>query len=82
MSRTCWRSTAPATAGPAKFTMSQSIHGDPSAVVEELLADPAVAGADELIAFLPPAFGLRENLRLIRDIAEIVGPQLGWAPTE
>jgi long-chain alkane monooxygenase len=48
---------------------------------------PVVAGspatvADELIAFLPPAFGLRENLRLIRDIAEIVGPQLGWAPAE
>lgn len=73
---------APAAAGTANFTMSQSIHGDPSAVAEELLADPAVAAADELIAFLPPAFGLPENLRLLRDIAEIVGPRLGWEPAD
>lgn len=71
---------APTASSSAEFTMSQSIHGDPSAVVEKLLADPAVATADELIAFLPPAFGLRENLRLISDIANIVGPRLGWEP--
>ncbi|CUU59543.1 Luciferase-like monooxygenase [Parafrankia irregularis] len=37
--------------------------------------------ADDLIAFLPPAFGLRENLRLLEDIATTVAPHLGWAPT-
>ncbi|WP_420497301.1 hypothetical protein [Parafrankia sp. FMc2] len=60
--------------------MSPVHHGDPSAVVDQLLADPSVPLADELIAFLPPAFGLRENLRLLEDIATTVAPQLGWTP--
>jgi hypothetical protein len=60
--------------------MSPVLHGDPQRVVESLLADPAVGLADELIAFLPPAFGLDENRRLIADIAETVGPALGWTP--
>ncbi|NQX10733.1 LLM class flavin-dependent oxidoreductase [Microbacteriaceae bacterium VKM Ac-2855] len=64
----------------AKFTVSGSIHGDPQYVVEQLLADVAVAEADELIAFLPPAFGLAENLRLIEDIVTHVAPHLGWQP--
>ncbi|MCK9900420.1 oxidoreductase [Parafrankia colletiae] len=70
---------APAAAPPARFTMSPVHHGDPSAVVDQLLADPSVPLAEELIAFLPPAFGLRENLRLLEDIATTVAPHLGWA---
>ncbi|NQX29949.1 LLM class flavin-dependent oxidoreductase [Microbacteriaceae bacterium VKM Ac-2854] len=64
----------------AKFSVSGAIHGDPEHVVEQLLADVAVAEADELIAFLPPAFGLAENLRLIEDIVTHVAPHLGWQP--
>lgn len=64
----------------AKFTVSDAIHGEPGAVVEQLLADVAVAEADELIAFLPPSFGLAENLRLIEDIVATVAPHLGWEP--
>ncbi len=71
---------APGRPAPGRFTMSPVFHGDPAAVVEDLLADPSVAASEELIAFLPPHFGLRENLRLIEDIAERVAPQLGWAP--
>ncbi|MCK9932293.1 LLM class flavin-dependent oxidoreductase [Frankia sp. Mgl5] len=70
----------PVAAPPARFTMSPVHHGAPSAVVDQLLADPSLAVSDELIAFLPPAFGLRDNLRLLEDIAETVAPHLGWAP--
>ncbi len=71
---------APVAAPTSRFTMSPVHHGDPAAVVDELLADPSVPLADELIAFLPPAFGLRENLRLLEDLAETVAPHLGWTP--
>jgi alkanesulfonate monooxygenase SsuD/methylene tetrahydromethanopterin reductase-like flavin-dependent oxidoreductase (luciferase family) len=52
-----------------RFTMSPVHHGEPDAVLDELRADPSVALAEELICFLPPAFGLKENLRLLEDIA-------------
>lgn len=62
---------APGVSPPGRFTMSPVHHGDPSAVVDQLLADPSLARSDELIAFLPPQFGLRENLRLLEDIADV-----------
>ncbi len=64
------------------FTVSNSIHGEPEAVAEALLSDPAVALADELIAFLPPAFDLEHNRRLIEEIAEMAAARLGWRPAE
>ena len=64
------------------FTVSQTIHGEPEAVAEALLSDPAVALADELIAFLPPAFDLEHNRRLIEEIAEMADARLGWRPAE
>lgn len=64
----------------ATFSVSDAIHGSPAEVIDRLLADVAVAEADELIAFLPPSFGLAENLRLIEDIVETVAPHLGWQP--
>jgi alkanesulfonate monooxygenase SsuD/methylene tetrahydromethanopterin reductase-like flavin-dependent oxidoreductase (luciferase family) len=63
-----------------RITMSPSIHGEPESVVETLLNDPAVQSADDLVCFLPPAFDLEQNKRLINDIVETVAPQLGWTP--
>jgi len=60
--------------------VSPVFHGDPDAVAEAIAADPGIAVADELVLFLPPAFGLEENLRLIADVAETVAPALGWTP--
>jgi alkanesulfonate monooxygenase SsuD/methylene tetrahydromethanopterin reductase-like flavin-dependent oxidoreductase (luciferase family) len=62
------------------MTVSRSLHGDPQAIVAALADDPAIALADDLIAFLPPAFGLEENLQLIEDIVETVAIPLGWEP--
>jgi hypothetical protein len=56
--------------------------GDPDAVAAAVLADPGIAAADELVLFLPPAFSLKENVRLLTDMAQTVGPALGWTPAQ
>jgi alkanesulfonate monooxygenase SsuD/methylene tetrahydromethanopterin reductase-like flavin-dependent oxidoreductase (luciferase family) len=60
--------------------VSPVFRGDPDAVAAALLADPGIAAADELVLFLPPAFGLEENVRVLTDTAQTVGPALGWTP--
>jgi alkanesulfonate monooxygenase SsuD/methylene tetrahydromethanopterin reductase-like flavin-dependent oxidoreductase (luciferase family) len=54
---------------PAGMRMSPVHHGHPDQVIEAVLADPGLSAADELILFLPPAFGLAENVRLLTDFA-------------
>jgi alkanesulfonate monooxygenase SsuD/methylene tetrahydromethanopterin reductase-like flavin-dependent oxidoreductase (luciferase family) len=66
---------------PPGIVMSPVYHGNPEAVTEAVLADPGLSAADELVLFLPPAFGLAENVRLLTDLAETVAPALGWTPT-
>jgi alkanesulfonate monooxygenase SsuD/methylene tetrahydromethanopterin reductase-like flavin-dependent oxidoreductase (luciferase family) len=63
---------------PPGFRMSPVHHGEPAAVIESVLADPGLAVADELVLFLPPAFGLADNIRLLTDLASTVAPALGW----
>ncbi|CAO5190125.1 Oxidoreductase [Frankia sp. AiPs1] len=65
---------------PAGFAMSPVYHGDPDTVTDAALADPGLSAADELVLFLPPAFGLDQNIRLLTDLATTVAPALGWAP--
>jgi hypothetical protein len=57
--------------------MSPVYHGEPAAVTEAVLADPGLSAADELVLFLPPAFGLPDNIRLLTDLARTVAPALG-----
>lgn len=71
----------PAISTPPGLAMSPVNHGAPTQVVDELAADAGLAAADELVVFLPPAFDLRDNLRLLTDIVETVAPQLGWEPS-
>jgi alkanesulfonate monooxygenase SsuD/methylene tetrahydromethanopterin reductase-like flavin-dependent oxidoreductase (luciferase family) len=66
---------------PPGIVMSPAHHGDPDAVTAAVLADPGLAAADELVLFLPPAFGLAENVRLLTDLAKTVAPALGWSPS-
>lgn len=70
---------APAVDALPALTMSPVLHGEPARIVDALLADAAVAEADELVAFLPPAFGPDENARLLEDIAAHVAPALAAA---
>jgi alkanesulfonate monooxygenase SsuD/methylene tetrahydromethanopterin reductase-like flavin-dependent oxidoreductase (luciferase family) len=66
---------------PPGIVMSPVYHGEPAAVTEAVLADPGLSAADELVLFLPPAFGLAENVRLLTDLVKTVAPDLDWAPT-
>ena len=66
---------------PAGIVMSPVHHGDPATVTAAVLADPGLATADELVLFLPPAFGLAENVRLLTDLTATVAPALGWTPS-
>jgi alkanesulfonate monooxygenase SsuD/methylene tetrahydromethanopterin reductase-like flavin-dependent oxidoreductase (luciferase family) len=73
------------TMGPSRppgMLVSPVFHGDPDSVAKAILADPGIAAADELVLFLPPAFVLEENLRVLTDMAETVGPALGWTPAQ
>lgn len=45
-----------------------------------VLADPGLTSADEIVLFLPPAFGLDANVRLLTDLATTVAPALSWSP--
>ena len=65
---------------PAGIVMSPVYHGGPDHVAAAVLADPGLAAADEVVLFLPPAFGLADNVRLLGDLARTVAPALGWTP--
>ncbi len=65
---------------PAGIVMSPVYHGDPDAVAAAVLADPGLSAADEVVLFLPPAFGLADNVRLLADLTRTVAPALGWTP--
>lgn len=68
------------TNAPEGSQISPVFHGAPDQVAEAVLADPGLAGADELVLFLPPAFALEQNIRLLGDLAATVAPALGWQP--
>ncbi|MBB3610669.1 LLM class flavin-dependent oxidoreductase [Rhizobium sp. BK602] len=65
---------------PVGAQISPVFQGTPDQVIGAVLNDPGLAAADEIVLFLPPAFGLAENVRLLTDLAETVAPNLGWAP--
>jgi alkanesulfonate monooxygenase SsuD/methylene tetrahydromethanopterin reductase-like flavin-dependent oxidoreductase (luciferase family) len=67
---------------PEGIVMSPVYHGAPDAVAEAVLADAGLLAADELVLFLPPGFGLAQNVRLLGDLADTVAPALGWTPAE
>ncbi|MBB2948918.1 alkanesulfonate monooxygenase SsuD/methylene tetrahydromethanopterin reductase-like flavin-dependent oxidoreductase (luciferase family) [Actinoplanes lutulentus] len=66
---------------PTGMLMSPVYHGTPEEVTESVLADPGLTAADEIVLFLPPAFELPDNVRLLTDLAETVAPALGWKPS-
>lgn len=67
--------SAPAVSAASAGTSARGLHiGFHTRVPFE--ADSAVAEAEDLIAFLPPEFGLTESTRLLEDIAEHVLPAL------
>jgi alkanesulfonate monooxygenase SsuD/methylene tetrahydromethanopterin reductase-like flavin-dependent oxidoreductase (luciferase family) len=64
---------------PAGMRVSPVHHGSPDQVIAAVLDDPGLSAADELVLFLPPAFVLPENVRLLTDLSREVAPALGWS---
>jgi len=65
---------------PAGAQISPVFQGTPDQVIEAVFNDPGLAAADEVVLFLPPAFGLAENVQLLTDLARTVAPNMGWFP--
>lgn len=65
---------------PEGALISPVFQGTPDQVIKAVFNDPGLAAADEIILFLPPAFGLAENVRLLADLAQTVAPAFGWSP--
>ncbi|TWF58944.1 LLM class flavin-dependent oxidoreductase [Neorhizobium alkalisoli] len=65
---------------PAGAQISPVFQGTPDQVIDAVFNDPGLAAADEVVLFLPPAFGLAENVRLLTDLAGTVAPLFGWSP--
>ncbi|GAA2991424.1 LLM class flavin-dependent oxidoreductase [Actinokineospora diospyrosa] len=63
---------------PAGMRISPVFHGTPDQVITAVQADPGLTQADDLVLFLPPAFTLPQNTRLLADLAATVAPSLGW----
>lgn len=68
-------------AQPTGAQISPVFHGTPDQVLTGILNDPGLATADEIVLFLPPAFGLTENVQLLGALTETVMPALGWSRT-
>jgi alkanesulfonate monooxygenase SsuD/methylene tetrahydromethanopterin reductase-like flavin-dependent oxidoreductase (luciferase family) len=66
---------------PVGAQISPVFQGTPDQVVEAVFDDLGLAAADEIVLFLPPAFDLSENVRLLTDLSETVAPGFGWSRT-
>lgn len=66
-------------ATPSGAQISPVFQGSPEQIIEAVHGDPGLAAADEIVLFLPPAFGLDENVRLLADLAQTVAPSLEWS---
>jgi alkanesulfonate monooxygenase SsuD/methylene tetrahydromethanopterin reductase-like flavin-dependent oxidoreductase (luciferase family) len=62
------------TAGGPPFRFSAVLSGEPTSIVERLLADPAVAAADELVVTLPANGDATAHERILRIVAEDIAP--------
>jgi alkanesulfonate monooxygenase SsuD/methylene tetrahydromethanopterin reductase-like flavin-dependent oxidoreductase (luciferase family) len=56
------------------FRFSRVLSGEPSAIVDALRADPAVAAADELVVTLPANGDREAHERILRIVAEDIAP--------
>lgn len=70
----------PAFRQPSGSQISPVFRGTPDQVIEAVLNDAGLAAADEIVLFLPPAFGLGDNIRLLQDLAQTAEPNFGWTP--
>ncbi len=62
--------------GYARF--GKTYAGEPDELIEDLVKDEAIAAADTLLLTVPNQLGVDYNADLIRNVLELVAPELGW----
>jgi len=62
--------------GTPPFRFSKVVSGEPAAIVDALLADPAVTATDELVITLPANGDRAAHERILRIVAEEIAPAL------
>ena len=66
--------------GPGKLLFAADIVGTSAEIADTLHADPAYQAVDEVAFALPFALEPDDYAQILTDLAEHLGPELGWSP--
>lgn len=66
--------------GPRGMLISPDFVGPSDELAERLWAHPGFQRVDEIAVALPFTFTERDYIQIITDLAERLGPALGWSP--
>ena len=72
------RTTAPQ--GPARMLFARDLLGSSEEIAEALYAHAGFREVSEVVFALPFDFALEDYEQILTDIADRLGPALGWAP--
>ena len=67
--------------GPARLLFARDLLGTSEQIAEQLYADAAFRQVREVVFALPFSFAAEDHVQILTDMAERLGPALGWAPT-
>ncbi len=68
--------------GPARTMFARDLLGSSSEIAEALYADAAFREVTEVAFALPFTFTREDYVQILTDIAEKLGPALGWQPRQ
>jgi alkanesulfonate monooxygenase SsuD/methylene tetrahydromethanopterin reductase-like flavin-dependent oxidoreductase (luciferase family) len=66
--------------GPARMMFARDVIGSSQQIADALYADPGFREVQEVVFALPFSFEHEDYVQIITDIAERLGPALGWTP--
>ncbi|OUE12073.1 hypothetical protein CMMCA002_03555 [Clavibacter michiganensis subsp. michiganensis] len=66
--------------GPRGLLFAEDLVGTSEEIAARLHADPAYQAVDEVAFALPFTLGEADLEQILTDIAELLGPALGWSP--
>jgi hypothetical protein len=66
--------------GPAGMLFAADLVGSSAEIADRLRADAGYQAVTEVAFALPFAFEPEDYVQIITDMAERLGPELGWAP--
>ena len=66
--------------GPARLLFARDLVGPSEQLAEELSAMASYAAVEEMVVALPFSFGVDDHTQILTDLAEVLGPLLGWTP--